>query len=91
MSTQMKPVSDSSQWQDGTFKHDYLPFAPDARDDRHLVSDPVKLRTATALQSTLHVRDIVTGFTREVGRIVRGVGVKYRHKAQNVVVEEGTQ
>ncbi len=86
----MKAITESTPWEAGaTFSHDYLPFSPDIKDERHLVSDTIKLRIATALQSSLHVRDIVKGFAREARRIVRGVSVRFRHKAHHVTVEDG--
>jgi len=76
-------------WQGSDLNRDFLPFSLDNQDDRHLVSDATKLRIATALQSSLHVRDIVKGFAREARRIVRGIAVRYQHTAQQVVVEDG--
>ncbi|MEX2482370.1 MAG: GGDEF domain-containing protein [Gammaproteobacteria bacterium] len=86
----MKDITEPEAWQGGDFNRDFLPFSADNQDDRHLVSDATKLRIATALQSSLHVRDIIKGFTREARRIVRGIAVCYQHNGQQLVVEDGT-
>ncbi len=90
MSSSMKSLLESEPWQSPGFEHDFLPFSLDNKDARHLVSDAVKLRIANALQSSLHVRDIIKGFTVEARRIVRGISVRYRNKNGKLLVEEGS-
>lgn len=90
MSSPMKQIPEPAPWQGGDFNRDFLPFSPDGADERQLVSDSTKLRIATALQSSLHVRDIVKGFAREARRIVRGISVRYHHSKQHTVVEDGS-
>ncbi|MEQ8661698.1 MAG: GGDEF domain-containing protein [Gammaproteobacteria bacterium] len=89
MSTPMKQITESAPWQGGDFNRDFLPFSSETEESRHLVSDSTKLRIATALQSSLHVRDIVRGFAREARRIVRGIVVRYHHSVQRLTVEDG--
>ena len=87
----MKSVSGSAPWQSGAFNNDYLPFSPDNKDERHLVSDTVKLRIANALQSSLHVTDIIKGFALEARRLVRGISVRYRNKSHAAKVDDGVR
>ncbi|MGR8920596.1 MAG: GGDEF domain-containing protein [Gammaproteobacteria bacterium] len=89
MSYQPKPMEEDAPWQAATFTHDFLPFSPDIRDERHLVSDAVKLRIANALQSSLHVRDIIRGFAGEARRLVRGISLRYTNKGSKITVEDG--
>ena len=85
----MKALSHIAPPPSVTLKRDFLPFAPDEIAARAVVSDSTKLRIATALQSSLHVRDIVKTFAREVRRIVRGVSVRYLHSARRIRFDDG--
>ena len=89
MSTPIKHVLNDEPWRAGAFAHEILPFTADDQEFAHIVSDSTKLRIANALQSSLHVRDVVRGFAREVRRLVRGVAVRYRHSVHKVAIEDG--
>lgn len=89
MSTQIKPALVRTPWPDAPRHTDVLPFSLDMADNRTVVSDTVKLRIANALQSSLHVRDVIKGFATEAGRLVRGISVRYRHKTYRIKAEFG--
>ena len=81
MSSQLTPLAQAEPWQREISPKDLLPFSPDDSGRDQIVSDAVKLRVATALQSSLHVRDVIKGFARETRRLIKGTGVRFRHKA----------
>ena len=89
MSTPSKHIINEEPWRRGAFAHEILPFTADEHESAHIVSDSTKLRIANALQSSLHVRDVIRGFAREVRRMVRGVAVRYRHSVHKVAVDDG--
>ncbi len=55
-----------------------------------LVSDSTVLRVSTALQASLHVKDVVHAFANEVRRIVRDVSVRYQNRSREILVQDGT-
>lgn len=89
MSTPMTSLAAEQPWQRRTLDRHLLPFPQSVDDGPAAVSDAVKLRVASALQCSLHVRDVITTFARESRRLVRGVGVRYRHRAERCEVAEG--
>ena len=91
MSTHTKQIVDDGLWQRGRFARGVLPFTGDAAETQHKISDSVKLRISTALQTSLHVRDVIKGFAAEVRRIVPGVSVRYRHGSSKLAVDDGAR
>ncbi|MGR9091539.1 MAG: GGDEF domain-containing protein [Gammaproteobacteria bacterium] len=67
-----------------------LPIIADKIRHQKLVSDSTVLRVSTALQASLHVKDVVHAFANEVRRMVRDVSLRYRNRSRNLVVEDGT-
>lgn len=67
-----------------------LPISTDKTRHQKLVSDSTVLRVSTALQASLHVKDVIHAFSNEVRRIVRDVSLRYRNRARNLMVEDGT-
>ena len=91
MSTPIKHVIGAEPWRSGAFVNEILPFTADKQNDKDIVSDATKLRISNALQSSLHTRDVIRGFAREVRRMVRGVAVRYRHSVQKVSIDDGAR
>ena len=90
MSSQLKSMPNKEDWPNLQSHHEILPTPLDDNQNRPLLSDAVKLRIATTLQSSLHVRDVIKGFADEARRVVRGVSVRYRNRSHKVAVESGT-
>jgi diguanylate cyclase (GGDEF)-like protein len=67
-----------------------LPITTDKTRHRKLVSDSTVLRMSTALQASLHAKDVIHAFANEVRRLVRDVSLRYRNRTRNLVVEDGT-
>lgn len=91
MSTPIKQVIGAEPWRNGAFVNAILPFTAEQAGGKDIVSDATKLRISNALQSSLHVRDVIRGFAREVRRMVRGVSVRYRNSVQKVAIDDGTR
>lgn len=91
MSTPIKHIINEGPWHSFRFSGEVLPFTGDESIERSIVSDSTKLRIANALQSSLHVRDVVKGFAREVRRIVRGVSVRYRNNPHRMAIDDGAR
>ena len=91
MSTHTKQIVDDTPWQRGRFARGVLPFTGDSAETQHKISDSVKLRIITALQTSLHVRDVIKGFATEVRRIVPRVSVRYRHGSSKLAVDDGAR
>jgi len=53
------------------------------------VSDSTVLRVSTALQASLHVKDVVHAFANEIRRIVRDVSLRYRNRPRQILIEDG--
>lgn len=87
----MKPIVDDAAWRAAPVSRSVLPFTGTEATSDDKISDSTKLRIATALQSSLHVRDVVRGFGAEVRRIVRDVSVRYRHRALKLAVDDGAR
>ena len=66
-----------------------LPIMNATAEQQQLVSDAIILRISTALQASLHVKDVVHAFSSEVRRIVRGLSVRYRNRARQIMIEDG--
>ena len=66
-----------------------LPITSDMSRHRKLVSDSTILRVSTALQASLHVKDVVHAFANETRRMVRDLSLRYRNRSRNLVVEDG--
>jgi len=66
-----------------------LPISTDKTRHQKLVSDSTVLRVSTALQASLHVKDVVHAFANEVRRMVRDLSLRYRNHPRNLVVEDG--
>jgi diguanylate cyclase (GGDEF)-like protein len=54
-----------------------------------LVSDATVLRVSTALQASLHVKDVIHAFANELGRVVRDVSVRYVNPPKEILIEDG--
>lgn len=78
-------------WHRFSFSHEMLPYADQAEGATSVLSDSIKLRIANALQSSLHIRDVIQGFAREVRRIVRGVSVRYRNSPDRLAIDDGAR
>lgn len=91
MSTPIKQIVGDDPWPTAGVSGSVLPFTGDDPFARSIVSDATKLRIANALQASLHVRDVIKGFGREVRRIVRGVAVRYRNGAHKVAIDDGAR
>ena len=91
MSTPIKHILGAEAWRSGAFVNEILPFTADQQSHEGIVSDATKLRISNALQSSLHTRDVIRGFAREVRRMVRGVAVRYRHSVQKVSIADGAR
>ena len=87
----MKQITDESPWRIGSFVRGVLPVADDAAEQGEKISDSVKLRITTALHSSLHFRDIIPKFAREIRRIVPGVSVRYRNRNAHLSVDDGVR
>ena len=90
MSTHVKPIIDDTPSYRGNFAPGVLPYTGDSGAE-HKISDSVKLRIVTALQTSLHVRDVIKGFATEIRRIVPGVSVRYRHGSSKLSVDDGAR
>lgn len=66
-----------------------LPITGENVLDQKLVSDSTVLRVSTALQASLHVKDVVHAFASETRRIVRDVSLRYRNRNRNILIEDG--
>jgi diguanylate cyclase (GGDEF)-like protein len=66
-----------------------LPITVHQPAERKLVSDATVLRLSTALQASLHVKDVVHAFANEIRRIVRVASVKYRNADRQISIEDG--
>lgn len=66
-----------------------LPITSAKEQQRKLVSDSTVLRISTALQASLHVKDVVHAFANEIRRIVRDVSVRYRNRQRQILIEDG--
>lgn len=67
-----------------------LPIASGQAKQQKLVSDATVLRISTALQASLHVKDVVHAFANEIRRIVRDVNLRYRNRPRQILIEDGT-
>ena len=67
-----------------------LPIVGGKSPQQKLVSDSTILRVSTALQASLHVKDVVHAFANEVRRIVRDVSVRYRNRPREILIEDGS-
>jgi diguanylate cyclase (GGDEF)-like protein len=67
-----------------------LPIASGKSPQQKLVSDSTVLRVSTALQASLHVKDVIHAFANEIRRIVHGVSIRYRNRSRQIVIEDGT-
>ena len=75
--------------QDGSITN-VLPISSDIARQPKLVSDSTVLRVSTALQASLHVKDVIHAFANEVRRLVRDTSLRYRHRPRQLIVEDGT-
>ncbi len=91
MNTRVKPISDAALCHRDRFARGLLPFTGDAAESGHKISDSVKLRISTALQTSLHVRDVIKSFACEIRNIVPGVSVRYRHGTSKLAVDDGAR
>jgi len=66
-----------------------LPISTDNTRHQRLVSDATVLRVSTALQASLHVKDVIHAFANETRRMVRDVSLRYRNRGRNILVEDG--
>ncbi|MFT4581789.1 MAG: diguanylate cyclase (GGDEF)-like protein [Gammaproteobacteria bacterium] len=66
-----------------------LPIINGQTKPRKLISDSTVLQVSTALQASLHVKDVVHAFANEIRRIVRVVSVRYRNRDRQIVIEDG--
>lgn len=66
-----------------------MPFyEPDAQ-SRKLISDSTILRISNALQSSLHVKDVIHAFANESRRVVRRISLRYRNRGEALALQEG--
>lgn len=70
-------------------RRNILPFAPESRLDSQKISHATQLRIANALQPSLHTKDVIKGFAQKIRRIVRGVSVRYRHRNEQILLQDG--
>jgi diguanylate cyclase (GGDEF)-like protein len=91
MSTPIKQIVGEAHWPAQGPSGSVLPFTGEDPYAKSIVSDTTKLRIANALQASLHVRDVIKGFGREIRRIVRGVAVRYRHATHKLAVDDGAR
>ncbi len=54
-----------------------------------LLSDSAILRIATALQESLHVKDVIGVFSNEARRILRDISFRYRNRERQILIEHG--
>lgn len=87
----MKSIGEDPAWPTVSRARDVLPFTGTETPGNDKISDSTKLRIANALQSSLHVRDIVRGFGCEIRRIVRDVSVRYRHRPHKLAIDDGAR
>lgn len=66
-----------------------LPIAGGKSPQQKLISDSTVLRVSTALQASLHVKDVVHAFANEIRRIVWDVSVRYRNRPREILIEDG--
>ncbi|MFT4563608.1 MAG: diguanylate cyclase (GGDEF)-like protein [Gammaproteobacteria bacterium] len=66
------------------------PITSGQTQQRKLISDSTVLQVSTALQASLHVKDVVHAFASEIRKIVRVVSVRYRNRDRQIIVEDGT-
>ncbi|MEM7543241.1 MAG: GGDEF domain-containing protein [Pseudomonadota bacterium] len=66
-----------------------LPFDRHDQGAGRTVSDAVLLRIANILQTSLHLKDVVKGFSQEVAKIIPTVSLRYRHRAQRCDIQCG--
>lgn len=66
-----------------------LPFT-NRNAQQQLVSDSIVLRISTALQASLHVKDVIHAFASEIRRLVRDVDLCYRNEQRKILIEDGT-
>jgi diguanylate cyclase (GGDEF)-like protein len=66
-----------------------LPIINGQTKPRKVISDSTVLQVSTALQASLHVKDVVHAFANEIRRIVRVVSVRYRNRDRKIVIEDG--
>ena len=85
----MKQITDESPWRVGSFVRGVLPVAGESPEHDEQIFDSVTLRIITTPHSSLHVRDIVPKFAREIRRIVPGVSVRYRDRNAHLSVDDG--
>ena len=67
-----------------------LPIARGKTQQQKLISDSTVLRISTALQASLHVKDVIHAFANEIRRIVRGVSLRYQNRARQILIEDGS-
>lgn len=58
---------------------------------KNLISDTTVLRISNALQSSLHVQDVIHAFTNEITRVVHHTTVHYKNAAVKINISEGQQ
>ncbi len=68
-----------------------LPIARGKTQQQKLISDSTVLRISTALQASLHVKDVIHAFANEIRRIVRGVSLRYQNRARQILIEDGSK
>jgi hypothetical protein len=66
-----------------------LPIVSGKASQQKLVSDSTVLRVSTALQMSLHVKDVIHAFASGTRRIVRDVSVRYRNRPRQILIEDG--
>lgn len=87
----MSPHAELAQQEEPLIQIGAMPyFAPDPQ-ARKLLSDSTVLRISNALQSSLYVKDVVHAFSCEARRLVRRIALRYRHRGEDILVQEGRQ
>lgn len=87
----MSPHAELAQQDEPLIQIGAMPyFAPDPQ-ARKLLSDSTVLRISNALQSSLYVKDVIHAFSSEARRLVRRIALRYRHRGEDILVQEGRQ
>lgn len=87
----MSPHAELAQQDETLIQIGAMPyFAPDPQ-ARKLLSDSTVLRISNALQSSLYVKDVIHAFSSEARRLVRRIALRYRHRGEDILVQEGRQ